>query len=258
MDVSNPSLMLQGSDYNPEQKPNDPAILDMKAGQFEGEVLMPYRLFEPEGTSSENRLPLVVCLHGAGARGTDNVKPMSLFETFWNPDRQAQHPCFVLAPQMNRSWAPDIGAFINYSSTAHPATDEMRCLLTGVETILKTHPIDPDRVYLVGQSMGGFGTWDALARQPNRWAAAVPICGGGDPDAAAKFAQIPIWAWHGNLDDTVCVENTRELIAAIRQAGGHPRYTELPVKHGSWNNAFAEKTLYSWLFQQTRKTKATS
>ena len=104
--------------------------------------------------------------------------------------------------------------------------------------------------------MGGFGTWDAIQRYPERFAAAVPVCGGGDTAYAKHIAQIPIWAFHGDSDTVVKVERSREMIAAIKDAGGAPRYTELPgVSHDSWTAAYTDGDLYAWLFSQTRSDR---
>jgi predicted peptidase len=110
-----------------------------------------------------------------------------------------------------------------------------------------------EEAYVTGLSMGGFGTWDVIQRHPERFAAAVPICGGGDPAHAGKIAQILIWAYHGDKDAVVNVERSRDMIAAIKDAGGTPRYTELPgVEHDSWTAAYTNPDLYTWMFAQTR------
>jgi predicted peptidase len=100
--------------------------------------------------------------------------------------------------------------------------------------------------------MGGFATWDAAARFPERFAAVVPICGGGDESAAERLAHVPIWAVHGNKDDVVRVGLTRKMIEAVRQAGGKPKYTELDgVGHDSWTPAYSDpEGVLPWMFQQ--------
>lgn len=244
-------------DY-PNVKPElSKVIVGMKAGQFDGKVPMPWRLYEPAKGNADQKFPLVVALHGAGGRGTDNVKPMSIFAPFFAADVQAKYPCYIIAPQMRlgHAWVKTKG-FTNYSADEQPASDEMLTMFSLVEQTIKDNPINPDRVYVVGQSMGGYGAWDAITRRPELWAAAVPIAGGGDPSKAAVFKDIPIWAWHGNKDTTVPVENTRAVIEAIKKIGGDPKYTEIPVGHSSWNNAYAEPKLYEWLFAQKRSATA--
>ena len=112
----------------------------------------------------------------------------------------------------------------------------------------KELPIDPKRLYVMGLSMGGYGTWDALQRYPEKFAAAVPICGGGDETAADRI-KAPVWAFHGDADGAVPVQRSRNMIEAIRKAGGKPKYTEYPgVGHNSWSAAFKDPELLKWLF----------
>ena len=121
----------------------------------------------------------------------------------------------------------------------------------------KEFSIDATRLYVTGLSMGGYGTWDALQRYPDRFAAAVPICGGGDVKQAKKIAQIPIWAFHGDKDTAVPVERTRSMIAALKEAGGMPKYTEYPdVGHDSWTATYKDPALHEWMFAQRLKPKS--
>jgi predicted peptidase len=106
-------------------------------------------------------------------------------------------------------------------------------------------------VYVMGLSMGGFGTWDLVTRYPKRFAAAVPICGGGDPGRVESLGDLPLWVFHGADDEVVAPIYSRRMVEAIRAAGGDPRYTEYPgVGHNSWDPAFAEPELFPWLFAQ--------
>ncbi len=241
-------------DYPKVQEELLEPIKKMPAGIYAGKVKMPWRLFVPPAATPENKLPLVVALHGAGRRGTDNAGPMSLFPTFFSNEAQAKHPAFILAPQIDQghTWAKPGPKNANIEVDKTPMTPDMETLIALVEETIKKHPIDPSRVYVVGQSLGGFGTWDAITRRPDLWAAAVPICGGGDPSKAAVFKKIPIWAWHGSKDTMVPTENTRLIIAALKKEGANPRYSEVPAGHGSWINAFEEKELYEWLFSQKK------
>lgn len=229
-----------------------PPILAMKSGIQQGVVKLPWRLFAPEGASPGKKLPLIVALHGAGSRGDENVKPMAVFRPLWERGFQEKHAAFVLAPQMMRSWISREGEFTNFKSDQFPVSGEMRTVYDLVEKTIRENPVDPDRVYVIGMSMGGYGVWEAITRKPGLWAAAVPICGGGDPGKAGVFKHIPIWAWHGSNDPTVPPENTRAIIEALKQAGGNPKYSEPKTEHGSWNNAFASAELFDWLFAQKR------
>ena len=118
---------------------------------------------------------------------------------------------------------------------------------------MQDEPVDPDRVFLTGLSMGGYGTWDLAARMPDRFAAILPICGGGDIATATRIARLPIWCFHGDADDAVPVERSRQMIAAVKAAGGKPRYSELPgVGHDSWTPAYRDPAVLEWLFDQSR------
>jgi lysophospholipase L1-like esterase len=133
------------------------------------------------------------------------------------------------------------------------ASAPAKLTLAVLGVIEKEFRLDPERFYVTGLSMGGYGTWDHICRAPQRWAGAVPICGGGDPRNVAKAKGIAIWAFHGDADPAVPVERTREMINALRAAGAHPYYSEYPgVTHDSWTNAFQEPELLPWLFAQRR------
>jgi lysophospholipase L1-like esterase len=129
----------------------------------------------------------------------------------------------------------------------------MRLALGALEAIAKEFSVDPNRLYITGLSMGGYGTWDAITRTPQKWAAAVPICGGGDASRIASAKNVPVWAFHGINDQAVPVERTRELIATLKAAGSTPLYSEYPyVAHDSWTFAYGEPELLPWLFAQRR------
>lgn len=233
-----------------------PRIKAMKAGLYEAEdgTKVPWRLFIPPQASEERRLPLVFFLHGAGRRGNDNVGPMDLAVEFLRPETQEKHPCFILAPQCRRGvmWTAMNPAHTNMAASPE-ASPEMTGALTILDKIIAEHPIDTSRIYLTGQSMGGFGSWDALYRRPTLFAAAVPICGGGDPSKAYLFKDVPIWAWHGVNDKAVPVENTRAIIASLEKAGGKPKYSEIKAGHGAWVPAYTSPELMDWLFTQKRE-----
>src|SRR5207237_1176997 len=126
--------------------------------------------------------------------------------------------------------------------------------LKAVDALQKEFPIDERRIYITGLSMGGYGTWDALAKRPELFAAAAPICGGGDTSSISKFKDVPIWAFHGADDKTVPVEETRQMIAALKAAGAQPKYTEYAgVGHNSWSQTYADPAFYEWLFAQRKQ-----
>jgi predicted peptidase len=210
-----------------------------------------YRIFIPDVQSSAGRYPLVVFLHGGTGRGVDNVGQVSGAnqpgsQVWIRPGNQARHPCFVLAPQLPKGWRWDAVGCSRGSLCAEALVE----LLSALKS---EFPIDEDRVYLTGQSLGGWGTWDIAARYAALFAAAVPVCGGGDPSSAHDLRSIPVWAFHGRLDSQVPVERSREMVAALREAGGTVRYTEYPtLGHDVWERAYAEADLPDWLFSQQR------
>lgn len=215
---------------------------------------LPYRFLKPEGTVGP--LPLVVLLHGAGERGDDNQAQLGNGAGEWlGGDRaRAAFPCYFVLPQCptNQRWVE-----VDWSAASHqmPETPSRpMSLLQGLIDELSTDPnIDRRRLYLVGLSMGGYGTWDLLCRWPTRFAAAVPICGGADPAHAGALRDLPIWAFHGAQDSVVTVERSRQMVQALRAEGGQPRYTELlDVGHDAWNVAFSHPDVRQWLFSQRR------
>ena len=132
------------------------------------------------------------------------------------------------------------------------STDANRALRM-VDELCKEAPIDTNRIYLTGLSMGGYGTWSLAAAEPKRWAAIVPVCGGGNPADVAKFKDIPCWCFHGDKDTAVKVEKSREMIEALKKVESEPKYTEYPgVGHNSWDKAYGTPELFPWLFAQKR------
>ena len=232
---------------------------DFDSHEFIGtELRMPYRLRIPKALDTRMRLPLVLFFHGSGERGDDNQKQLhhgvGRFAT-----SQSEHPCFVLAPQCPTHldsqpvmWTGERERMRSLK-LAPQAAIPLRTALEIMIGIQAKFPIDMDRIYVTGISIGGFASWEALIRYPQKFAAAIPICGGGDASFARQIAHIPVWAFHGANDSTVPVQCSRRMIEMIEKAGGHPRYTEYPgVGHNSWDRAYAEPGLLSWLFSQCR------
>lgn len=212
---------------------------------------VPYRLLQPADYDPRKPYPLVLFLHGAGERGDDNEAQLrhGVWE-FAKPANRKKYPCFLIAPQCpkRQKWAD----WTAPKQRARPNAP-LRLVVELIEQIQKEYCIDPERVYVTGMSMGGFGTWDLLRRHADTFAAAVIVCGGGNEADARKFAKIPIWAFHGAQDDAVPVERSRRMIAAIAKAGGNPKYTEYPdVGHDSWVPAYRDSEMFAWLFAQSR------
>ena len=183
---------------------------------------MPYRVFIPKGYDQSQKYPLVLWLHGAGSVGRDNLKQISSASRpgthIWTtPENQAKHPAFVVAPQCPQS----VGCWDD-GRTNEPGP-HLLLVLKILDSLRTEFSIDSERIYVAGQSMGGYGTWDLITKRPDLFAAAVPLCGGGNVALAAAIRKMPIWAFHGDVDPTVPVEQSRTMIAAIQKAGGNPR-----------------------------------
>lgn len=222
----------------------------------EGSRTLPYRLHRPSIQEAGKSYPLVLFMHGAGERGDDNRLSLSRFTTvpFWET-----HPCFVLAPQCSMhttegwpTWVDTGFGDPRHTMKASP-TWQLRMVMELLEKILSEHPVDRTRVYVTGLSMGGFATWEILQRSPDTFAAAMPVCGGADLAFARRLAAIPIWVFHGAKDPTVIPARSRDMVAALQQAGGSPRYTEYPdVNHSAWVPAYGSLANWDWLFAQQK------
>jgi len=201
------------------------------------------------------KYPIIIFLHGAGERGDGNIKQLiwgskELLKTAKTPGKEA----FLLFPQCpeNTRWV-DVNWDDQIShSTPSTISDPLAAVWSLVHKMKEEYPIDESRIYVIGLSMGGYGTWDLLQRFPNEIAAAVPICGWGNPDTATKLLTTPIWAFHGAADNVVPVSRSQNIVRAIQERGGKlVRYTEYPyVGHNSWSPTLATNELWDWLFAQ--------
>jgi predicted peptidase len=225
----------------------------------DGHVL-PYRFHQPEKIEHGKKYPLVLFFHGAGERGLDNRKQFLRFTTipFWD-----KYPCYVLAPQCptyitgkpeeGSTWVQTSFGANSHTMNAQP-TWSMQMAMELLDKVMADKHIDHNRIYVTGLSMGGFATWEILQREGSIFAAAVPVCGGADLNYASQLINIPLWVFHGDADNTVPVKRSRDMVAAITAAGGHPKYTELPgVGHGAWAVTYIKPELWDWLFSQVKK-----
>jgi predicted peptidase len=237
------------------KKQSDGLEKKYEARTLKGDWTMPYRLFKPEATG---KLPLVVYLHGSGGQGEDNLKQLGLGNIFGTrvwllPENQKKFPCYVLAPQSNRGWAHYDPAKLEkgvYEMVPGMGQGAAKALEV-IDALRKEFVIDGRRIYVMGQSMGGGGTWNVITNRPNFFAAAVSCCGSITPEDGTGSIETPVWNFHGDSDNTVPVSISRERIAARRKAGGHPLSTEYAgVDHSVWEWAFTEPALVTWLFAQ--------
>jgi predicted peptidase len=200
-----------------------------------------YVLFVPHDYKGDKPYPLILFLHGAGETGSDGKLQVQVGLGPVVRAREKSFPFFVLFPQSHkRTW--------------QASTEDAGRALAMLHLVEKEYKIDPKRIYLTGLSMGGYGTWSLAAADPERWAAIAPVCGGGDPKTAARITDVPCWCFHGDQDRAVPVERSREMIAALKSAGGQPRYTEYPfVGHNSWDPTYNTPELFPWLLSHQRK-----
>ena len=246
-----------------EQSPTIAGADAFAAREFaaaDGGVLR-YRLLEPLDVDASPSYPLVLVLHGAGERGDDNVRQLIHGgRNFADEQFRRRHPAYVVAPQCpaEQKWVEVPWDRRQHAMPAEPSAPLARTLEL-LEALQREYAIDPARIYAVGLSMGGYGTWDLLQRRPELLAAAIPICGGGDPAHVAPFAATPVWAFHGAEDAVVTVDRSRDMIAALRAAGGRPVYTEYEgVEHNSWTPTFDNRLVWDWLFAQRRAASSSA
>jgi predicted peptidase len=226
-----------------------------EARTYKSDWTMPYRLFRPD---AKGKLPLMIYLSGSGGLGDDNLKQLQFGNTFGTrvwllPQNQKKFPCYVIAPQTDRGWARyDVTQESNGKAKVIPGLgDGSRVALEVVDALRREFPIDEQRIYVTGQSMGGAGVWNIIAGRPNFFAAAVPCCGSETSESGAESLDTPLWCFHGDSDQSVPVSISRERIAVRRKAGGHPLYTEYAgVDHEVWQWAFTEPSLIEWVFAQ--------
>ena len=235
-----------------------PSVYDVyEARSFTGSNNQPlgYRLFVPENYDPKKKYPLVLFHHGGGATGEDNRGQLegACAREWIRPEAQAKNPCFIVAPQFpgkNSKGVKD-GTF---SMAGH--FQNFHELLDSLE---KEFSIDTDREYVTGLSFGGECTWRSLVERPGRFAAAVPICatdvytGVTIADRIETATKLPLWIIHGDADRVVSVDVSRNIVKALKDAGGNPKYTEYPaVGHYSWDLAYRDPKLVEWLFAQKR------
>jgi len=213
-----------------------------------------YRQLTPDA-NPKRHYPLVIFLHGSGERGADNIAQLKWgVMNFANEQNLLKYPAVVIAPQCpaNAGWtAPGRDRTATSLPMASAPTKPMELLLALIKQIKAQGQIDTSRIYITGLSMGGFGTFDAIEREPNLFAAAVPVCGGGDPAKAAALAKLPIWIFTGSEDPAVNPEYSLNMLEALWKAGARPGFTMLPeVGHFSWLGAYTDPLMIEWLFRQ--------
>ena len=217
-----------------------------------------YRHSLPAKMEKGMKYPLLVFFHGAGGRGEDNKKQLldaRGLENFEKNKIRTKFKSHVFAGQVPKGerWVN-----VHWSLLGHKMpeiSDSMRMAFEALDAYIQDpkNQVDSKRIYVMGLSMGGYGTWDAIQRRPDFFAAAVPICGGGDKSLAPKLVNIPIWAWHGDKDSVITPSRSRDMINAISKAGGSPKYSEIEGRgHNSWVDCWNTDELWKWLYSQSK------
>jgi predicted peptidase len=226
-------------------------------GEYQAEPFQ-YLVLPPQGGPVEGtKYPLILFLHGAGERGNDPQKLLPHFPTqMAKPEWREKFPCYVIVPQCrdDRKWVNARWEDQESTPLAAEPTGALQMSTAVLEESLRSLPVDPDRVYLTGLSMGGFGVWELAMRRPELFAALAPCCGGADEAQASRLKHLPIWTAHGDQDRVVWPIRSQRMVAAVKAAGGNIQYTEYKdVGHNSWAPFFGDpEGVVPWLFQQRR------
>lgn len=204
-----------------------------------GEVLT-YQLLKPLNFDSTKKYPLVVCLpYGNGIKGAPAAQVL-LKEV-----NREKYPSFLFVPYgpPGSGWG-GVPAYVAVDSLVFDALNALQ---------QEVAAIDPERLYVTGISLGGYGSWNFIMKRPDMFAAAIPVCGGGNPALSNRIKDVSVWAFHGAQDRNVPVEGSRNIIEEMKKAGGNPKYTEYPdAAHNIWDNVAATPGLWDWLFAQHR------
>lgn len=217
---------------------------------------MPYRMLEPEQLEEGVTYPLVIFLHGSGERGDDNEKQLIHGASiFTNPVNLKKYPAFVIFPQCKeRAWTGkvDESSFMPGASVPDESRSE-EVIMELVDELMKQKPIDKNRIYILGISMGGIATYDLVCRHPDVFTAAVPICGAINPDRLPSAKNVKFMIFHGDADDEIPSICSREAYKKLSSEGATVDYIEFAgVGHDCWTSAFNYPSLLPWLFSQSK------
>jgi predicted peptidase len=225
---------------------------------------LPYRILFPENYDKSQSYPMVLFLHGAGERGADNEKQLTHgSKLFLDPENRQKFPSFVVFPQCpeDKYWI-DISIRDKLRGNGDPdfeesiksPSEELATVNELVEHLMASESLDEKKLYVMGLSMGGFGTLETLARWPEKYSGAVAICGGGNISLTSRYKDgTGIWITHGAKDDVVPVTLSRRVYHALKEQGADVRYTEFPeANHNAWDATFAIPELLPWLFSNSK------
>jgi predicted peptidase len=225
---------------------------------IQGRDSLPYRILLPANYNVAKKYPIILFLHGSGERGSDNEKQLTHgAKLFLNEEVRKDYPAIVVFPQCpeKSTWSnvkikTESGGkrTFDFQKGGEP-TKAMALLESLAQSLLYEYPVDKDRVYIGGLSMGGMGTFELVRRHPKLFAAAFPICGGANTATAKKLKKPSWWVFHGAKDDVVPPQLSEVMVAALKKKRADVKFTLYPeANHNSWDAAFAEKDLLPWLF----------
>jgi len=255
--LSSQSMSQETKENEAAASANDELTRIFEPREFVGgnKIPLKYRLLKPLNYRPGKKYPLVLFLHGAGERGDDNLITLKHgAKEFADAKRREEFPCYVVVPQCpkGQKWS-NVDWSMESSSQPEVASESMQTTKELLDDMVENAGIDKHRIYITGLSMGGYGTWDAIARYEGFFAAAAPICGGGDPKLVSTFKKLPIWCFHGDEDKSVKVVRSREMVDALKAVGSPIKYTEYPgVGHDSWTATYASPDFHQWLFTQQK------
>lgn len=250
---------------NPEVKKPDPVFTEAEKplniytafDAYESDNGMPYRIYCPANYSEEYAYPVILFLHGAGERGTDNEAPLiHVLQGLFDNTKSPAYQSIIIVPQCPKEeqWVNTPWADLSYDSDAIGESDALAEAMTILETVCEDYSVNSDRIYAMGLSMGGYGTWDLLMRHSDVFAAGVPMCGAADLSKADILKDMPIYAFHGTVDGVVNVKGTDDIYNAIIEAGGDKIiYKRVEGRgHDVWVDAGKSNEMVSWLFEQRK------
>jgi predicted peptidase len=224
----------------------------------EGKTLV-YRLSAPQFPEPGRVYPLILFLHGSGECGTDNQRQITVgLPALMATLVKRPEPVIVVAPQCPNDnwWVKHLAFEASYAMPKEPAAS-LGLALELCRQLAATRQADTNRLYITGLSLGGFGTWDAIQREPDLFAAALPICGGGDIRRVQGLKRLPIWNFHGTADKNVALACSRRMVEVLKRSGNRKvRYTEYEgAAHNVWDQTYANAEVIDWLLQQKRAEK---
>jgi len=207
--------------------------LDFRVSKLED---MQYVTVYPKDYKSINKYPVIIFLHGAGTRGND-IEKLEKNVFFQTVKEYENFPFIIVAPLCHEFFWFDM----------------MAKLKSLVYLVSETESVDNKRIYLMGNSMGGYATWHMAMSMPEMFAAIVPICGAGVYALAGRLVNVPVWAFHGKEDPTVFVEESEKMVAAVNQKGGTAKLTIYPdCKHNSWSETYKNPEVFAWLLSHEK------